>query len=234
MIHNVLIEIPVCSPNRISIARKNLVMTVCTRCGKEIPEHRTYCPSCGSSLFETQASSEASTGTDSILPTRKKTNAFPFDLLYKEYTPDLEPLYERNYAARPTNLSNTPTQEAPPEKQEKATKAKTIDSSHPAESFTRRFFRANPKTLLFIEVVLSLFTGIFGVGWLLLGKKRTGTLLLVSSVLFYLPLLIISYGLAYFSFGLSLLCTGPLAIGAVLLNAFMLHKSIQIRRAFVR
>lgn len=68
--------------------------------------------------------------------------------------------------------------------------------------------------------------GIFGVGWLLIGEKRTGTLLLVGSVIFYLPLLIISYALAYFSLGLSVLCTGPVAVGAVLLNAFMLRKTI--------
>ena len=204
-------------------------MTVCTRCGKEIPEHRTNCPSCGSSLFETQASSE--TSTNSILPAPKKTNAFPFDFLYKEYTPELEPLYERNYAARPTRLIDASAHEVAPQEGGKASRAKTIDSSHPQETFARRFFHANPRSLLFIEVVLSLFVGIFGVGWLLLGKKHTGTLLLVSSILFYVPLLIISYGLAYFSFGLSVLCTGPLAIGAVLLNAFMLHKSIQFQRA---
>ena len=202
-------------------------MTVCIRCGKEIPEHRTNCPSCGTSLFETQASSEASTGTDSLLPTQKKKSTFPFDFLYKEYTPDLEPIYERNYAARPTSLIDTPAQKVLPGEREKAIKAKPIDSSYPAETFTRRFFHANPKALLFIEVALSLLIGIFGVGWLLLGKKRTGTLLLAISILFYLPLLIISYGLAYFSFGLSILCTGPFAIGAVLLNAFMLHKNIQ-------
>ena len=145
--------------------------------------------------------------------------------------PELEPLYERNYAARPTRLIDASAQEIAPQERKKASRAKPIDSSYPQETFARRFFHANPRSLLFIEVVLSLFVGIFGVGWLLLGKKHTGTLLLVSSILFYLPLLIISYGLAYFSFGLSVLCTGPLAIGAVLLNAFMLHKSIQFQRA---
>ena len=78
-----------------------------------------------------------------------------------------------------------------------------------------------------IEIVLSLFTGIFGVGWLLIGKKRTGTFLLVASLVFYAPLLIISYALAYFSYGLSILCTGPLIVGAVALNAFLLHKAWQ-------
>ncbi len=98
-------------------------------------------------------------------------------------------------------------------------------------TFTERFFHGNTKAPLIVEVVLSLFTGIFGVGWLLIGKKRTGTILLAMSLIFYLPLLILSYGLAYFSYGLSILCTGPFTIAAVLLNAFMLYKTMQRVRA---
>lgn len=78
-----------------------------------------------------------------------------------------------------------------------------------------------------LEILLSLFTGIFGVGWLLIGKKRTGTFLFVASLIFYAPLLIVSYALAYSSYGLSILCTGPFITGAVALNAFILHKTIQ-------
>ena len=72
--------------------------------------------------------------------------------------------------------------------------------------------------------------GIFGVGWLLIGKKRTGTFLLVTSLIFYAPLLIVSYALAYSSYGLSILCTGPFITGAVALNAFILHKTMQYKR----
>ncbi len=72
--------------------------------------------------------------------------------------------------------------------------------------------------------------GIFGAGWLLIGRKRTGTLLLAISLIFYLPLLILSYGLAYFSDGLSILCTGPFTLAAVLLNAFLLHKTMQRKK----
>ncbi len=181
--------------------------------------------------MENHISSEAM--TDPILPAQKNTKAFPFDSLYEEYIPQLAPIYERNYAARPANPSpvDTPAQKAPAREQEKAS------TSIPAESvpipapaplpFIRRFFHVNTRVPLIVEVLLSLFTGIFGVGWLLIGKKRTGTFLLVSSLIFYLPLLLISYPLAYFSYGLSLLCTGPFTIGAVLLNAFILHKTMQ-------
>jgi zinc-ribbon domain len=196
-------------------------MTVCTHCGKEIVEQRTSCPSCGTALFENQISGEAMTG--SILPVQKNTKTFPFDSLYEEYIPQLAPLYERNYAARPTNPVDTSSQ--------KASAPIPNDSDPTPLTLTERFFHVNTNAPLIVEVLLSLFTGIFGVGWLLIGKKRAGTLLLTTSLIFYLPLLILSYALAYFSYGLSILCTGPFTIAAVLLNAFLLHKTMQRMRA---
>ncbi len=192
-------------------------MTVCTHCGKEIMEQRTSCPSCGIALFENQISSE--TIANSALPVQKNTKTFPFDSLYEEYIPQLAPLYERNYAARPIKPPDTSSQ--------KTSAAIPNDSIPTPLTFTERFFHVNTNAPLIIEVLLSLFTGIFGVGWLLIGKKRAGTLLLATSLIFYLPLLILSYVLAYFSYGLSILCTGPFAIAAVLLNAFLLHRTIQ-------
>lgn len=206
---------------------KNLDMTLCTQCGKEIAEERTDCPSCGTPLSENHISSEAM--TDSILPARKNNKTFPFDSLYEEYIPQLAPIYERNYAARPTNPVDTSSQKVSAGEQEKASTSIPNDSvptpTPTPITFTERFFHVNSNAPLIVEVLLSLFTGIFGVGWLLIGKKRTGTILLTSSLIFYLPLLILSYGLAYFSYGLSLLCTGPFTIAAVLLNAFILHKT---------
>ena len=196
-------------------------MTVCTHCGKEIVEQRTSCPSCGIALFENQISSEAITG--SILPAQKNAKTLPFDSLYVEYIPQLAPLYERNYAARLTNPVDASSQ--------KASAAISNDSVPTPVTFTERFLHVNTNAPLIIEVLLSLFTGIFGVGWLLIGKKRTGTFLLAISLIFYLPLLIISYGLAFFSYGLSILCTGPFTIAVVLLNTFMLHKTMQRMRS---
>ena len=205
-------------------------MTTCERCGQEIPEHETICPSCGMPLAETRASSQPT--TDPLLAAQKKPGALPFDSLYEDYVPRLAPTYDRNYAARPANPAEAPAQEVSSTEQEKASTAPPTTSASSPDSATTfitrlpRFSQSNTTTPLIIEVLLSLFMGIFGVGWLLVGEKRTGTLLLVGSVIFYLPLLIISYALAYFSLGLSVLCTGPVAVGAVLLNAFMLRKTI--------
>jgi hypothetical protein len=169
--------------------------------------------------------------TGPIEPAQQKTKTFPFDSLYEEYIPQLAPIYERNYAARPNNPIDPSSQKASAAEQEKASTAIPTDSSLTTKTFTERFFRVNTNAPLIIEVLLSLFTGIFGVGWLLIGRKRAGTFLLAISLIFYLPLLITSYALAYFSYGLSILCTGPFTIGAVLLNAFMLHKTMQRLRA---
>ena len=68
--------------------------------------------------MENQIRSEAMTGP--ILPAQKNTKTFPFDSLYEEYIPQVAPIYERNYAARPTNPPDTTSQKASAGEQEKA------------------------------------------------------------------------------------------------------------------
>ncbi|GAC1407790.1 MAG: hypothetical protein NVS4B12_23600 [Ktedonobacteraceae bacterium] len=76
------------------------------------------------------------------------------------------------------------------------------------------------------EIVLSLF-GVFGVGWILGGKTTVGVILLLCSIFIYWPVMILG---TLFTFGLGLICLGPLAIGAIILNA-LLCASILKRRA---
>lgn len=211
---------------------KNLDMIVCAHCGKEIAEQRTTCPSCGTSLLKEQTSPGMEAVIGSIAPGEKGAKPFPFDSLYEEYIPQLAPIYERNYAARSAHPVNTTSQKAPAAEQEKVSSTTPIDNppdTFAPLTFRERFFPTNTKRTLMLEIALSLLIGIFGVGWLLIGQKRTGTMLLVTSLIFYAPLLIVSYALAYFSYGLSILCTGPFVFGAVALNAFMLHKTVQWR-----
>lgn len=205
-------------------------MIVCAHCGEVIEEQRTSCPSCGTSLPGAQIGPGTEAMTGQIAPGEKSTKPFPFDSLFEEYIPQLAPIYDRNYAARPAPRVETALPKAPAATQEKASSAAPVDTP-PAIlaplTFRERFFSIKTGRSLLVEVVLSLFLGIFGIGWLLIGKKRTGTFLLVSSLIFYAPLLVISYALAYSSYGLSILCTGPFITGAVALNAFILHKTMQ-------
>ena len=92
-------------------------------------------------------------------------------------------------------------------------------------------FNTNISVAVLAEALLSLFLGIYGVGWLLAGEIVVGIALLLASFIVYLPLVVISFIFAYFTFGLSVLCTGPLAICVILLNAFMLNRAIGRKRA---
>lgn len=175
--------------------------------------------------------------TRPMLPGEKSAKLFPFDALFEEYIPQLAPIYERNYAARPVPPVEAMSQKVPVATQEKAP-GTTLNDNPPVIpaplTIRERLFPINTQESLIIEIVLSLFMGIFGVGWLLVGKKRTGTILLVTSLIFYAPLLVISYALAYSSYGLSILCTGPFITGAVALNAFILHKTMQYTQRKMR
>jgi hypothetical protein len=78
------------------------------------------------------------------------------------------------------------------------------------------------------EFILSLF-GLFGVGWIIAGSTVTGVLLLIGSVFIYWPLMI---GGVILTRGFGLLCLGPIAIGAIILNTLLLMMAL--RRKTVR
>jgi hypothetical protein len=82
-------------------------------------------------------------------------------------------------------------------------------------------------TPLIVELLFSIFLGIFGIGWLMAGEVVIGIILLVCSLFIYLPLLIISIFIAFFTFGFSLFCTGPMVIGAIVLNAILLNNKLK-------
>lgn len=85
-------------------------------------------------------------------------------------------------------------------------------------------------TPVLVEVLLSLFLGIYGVGWLMAGETTTGVILLICSFVLYWPILIIG---VIFTLGLGLFCLGPLAIGAIILNAILLNNTLK-RKATVQ
>ena len=77
----------------------------------------------------------------------------------------------------------------------------------------------NNSNALLLEVILSLF-GIFGVGWLLAGETTMGIVLLVCSIVVYWPFMIFG---TLLTFGLGLICLGPLAITAIIVNALVFN-----------
>ena len=78
----------------------------------------------------------------------------------------------------------------------------------------------NKDGALAAEIILSLF-GLFGVGWLIAGETTVGIVLLVCSALIYWPIFV---GGTIVSDGIGLICLGPMAIAAIIINAVLLNR----------
>lgn len=76
---------------------------------------------------------------------------------------------------------------------------------------------------LIIEILLSLI-GIYGVGWLVAGKKFRGILLLLGSIFFYWP---ISIAFVVHTWGLGIFCVLPISIAAIIINALLFHNVLK-------
>jgi hypothetical protein len=80
---------------------------------------------------------------------------------------------------------------------------------------------------LVVEIILSLL-GIFGVGWLLAKETTVGIILLACSILVYWPLIFLG---TVFTFGLGLICLGPMAIAAIIINIVLLNSILKRKAA---
>lgn len=185
---------------------------ICERCGEELPETSTICPTCGTpqrqgSKRQHTVYGKSSHGHSGEPSSNKQTNPGA----YTSYMPPQ--MYEK--AAHKT-FSQGPSFVPP------------ILYQIPSPAPTRLAPVQTPATnnALTIEIALSLI-GIFGIGWLIAGQTAIGVLFLLGSILFYWPMIIAS---TILTDGFSLLCLVPIAIGliifnAVLLNSYMKHKT---------
>lgn len=83
---------------------------------------------------------------------------------------------------------------------------------------------------LVAEVLLNIFLGIYGVGWLMAGETTTGIILLICSLVLYWPIVIVS---AILTVGVGLACIGPLAIIAIVVNAILLNSLLKRKALYV-
>lgn len=81
-----------------------------------------------------------------------------------------------------------------------------------------------------VEVLLNIFLGLFGVGWLMARETTIGVVLLVCSYLVYWPLFAV---ISIFTFGVGLLCLVPLHIGLLILNPILLNNAMKRKAAQV-
>ena len=178
-------------------------MITCERCGNDMPVTLVICPKCGT-------------------VTSKAKDNQPPDTSYGSYA---DRFYNQSPAYTENNQQNyvTPQSQEYNSQQQNYSYGQTYNAPlmYQQAPFNVTVFNTNNSTPLIVELLLSIFLGIFGVGWLIAGEVVIGVILLLCSLFIYVPLLIISIFIAFFTFGFSLFCTGPLIIGAINIAAAM-------------
>ncbi|MGZ6365995.1 MAG: hypothetical protein ACXWPS_08495 [Ktedonobacteraceae bacterium] len=184
-------------------------MITCERCGNDMPDNLAICPNCGT---------VTSKAKDTISPaTSYGSNPESF---YSQPPMHAENIQQSNVNPHLQEF-NYPRQNYGYEQSYNAS------PMYQQAQFSFTAFNLNNNTPLIVELLLSIFLGIFGVGWLMAGEALIGVILLVCSLFIYLPLFIISIFIAFFTFGFSLFCTGPMIIGAIVLNAILLNTKLK-------
>jgi ribosomal protein L40E len=198
-----------------SIVRKIPSTMICKRCGNDLSENASICPVCGTASDRPKASAQ------------QPTSYGPFP------QHDLgAPLSDQDSGPHFVPPFSTGRSQLPPYSAQQAAPGylpphyRTRPGYIPPHASPPPSFRND--TALVAEIILSLF-GLFGVGWLIAGSTAVGVILLVCSVFIYWPLMI---GGVMITRGFGLLCLGPIAILAIILNILFL--SISLRRKATR
>ena len=181
----------------------------CDRCGKEIATTATQCPFCG-------------------MPTEQEMHYMHPSAYQVQQGPPQDdfstfggpPVYQAGYRAVP------PIQHVPFPQQAPGYAPASYSSVYPQSNITVVQTTGNEAPLV-AEIILSLF-GIFGVGWILGGETTIGVILLLCSVFIYWPVMILG---TVFTFGIGLVCLGPLAISAIIINALLCNRVLKRRAA---
>ena len=182
----------------------------CDRCGKEIADTAIHCPFCGMPTEH-----EAHYMQPSAYQVQQ---GHPQDDLSSFGGP---PVYQAGYRAVPP-----PQQSRYVPFPQQATGYAPASYVYPQGNFTV-IHTTGSEAPLIAEIVLSLF-GIFGVGWLLGGETTIGIILLLCSIFIYWPIMILG---TVFTFGIGLVCLGPLAISAIIINALLCNRVLKRRAA---
>ena len=189
---------------------------ICTRCGNEMPNNATVCAVCGTVTERPKAPPSTTYG-----------GPYPHSSFGQPSA------YERGYTDQSQAAPPPPPQARympPPQQPFSYVPPYTNASMYQPGAINVTI--VNPPAdkkdgALIAEILLSLF-GIFGVGWLIGGETTIGIILLVCSFFIYWPIMILG---TLFTFGLGLICLGPLAIGSIILNALLLNNRLKRKAA---
>jgi hypothetical protein len=187
---------------------------ICERCGNKIAENATVCPMCGTTVrgqpvtnygqYPLSGFGEPLASTqDQMPPYTVYTQPQTYQELSREHFIGYNPHYSYRV-------------QQPPRRNEYA--LLPTDAQKPANK---------TDSALIAEILLSLF-GIFGIGWLMAGETAIGVILLLGSVLLYWPIMLLGTAITE---GFGLICLGPLAIGAIILNILLLSSVLRHKAA---
>jgi len=186
----------------------------CESCRGILPDNALVCPNCGAATSASQPRPQLPSYTppqQAFMPPQQNYGYAP---QYGSIPPQQNYGYAPQYGSIPPqqNYGYAPQQAFMP----------------PGVNVTVVNNANKNTTPVLVEVLLSLFLGIYGVGWLMAGETTTGIVLLICSFVIYWPFVIL---LIVFTLGLGLFCVVPLGIGAVILNAVLLNSRLNRKAA---
>ncbi len=184
-------------------------MTSCATCGRMIPDNATSCPNCGA-LTEFGRSSRLQSG----------------EFQQQSYVP---PDYNSGYASpqQGQQFGYNPQQGyVPPQQQGYYQPQPNYGQPYQQSGINVTITNnttTHSSTPVVVELLLNIFLGIYGVGWLMAGETTTGVILLICSFMDWFI-----WGLLFvFTLGLGFICWGPLLIAAIIVNAVLLNKTLK-------
>lgn len=196
-------------------------MITCATCGRMIPDNATSCPNCGA-ITELGRASRSQSGefqqqqqsymppdyNSGYVPPQQQQQQQPYG--YNQQ-PGYAPPQQQGYAQQPNY--------GPYQQPQGGVNVTVVNNATAGHS----------NTPVIVELLLNIFLGIYGVGWLMSGNTTVGVILLICS---FVDWFIIGI-LAVLTLGLGFFCWGPFLIAAWIVNAIMLNNSLKRKAAQV-
>jgi hypothetical protein len=208
-------------------------MMTCERCGREMADNLAICPFCGTTTSRARAAGQPPTQHGQY-PPEVYSNPEAYGQGYQQYPQESE-RYGQGYPQQ--QYMNTPPmqqQYVPPQQNYGYGQPYNPNPGYQPGAVNINIVNNAPlnnpnvvvntknNAALIVEILLNLFLGIYGVGWLMAGETVPGIVLLICTpVYWFLAIMFI-----VFTFGLGACIFFPFAIGAIILNAVLLNNTL--------
>jgi hypothetical protein len=207
-------------------------MQTCERCGKQIPDRMSVCPSCGTVSYDSENAQKA----DKITYEETISNE-PYHTAYGQYKAQSQQkqqipsqyippnqTYQQPGFQQQIGYQPTPKPYAQPQIGFQPAPGPYAQPQFNVHIINNHYSQTQYNVgALIIEILLSLI-GIYGVGWLIADKKLPGILLLLGSIFVYWPMCI---AFVVLTLGLGIFCLLPMSIAAIIINAVLLNNTLK-------